>query len=138
MGKTEPDICNTLRRKIEEELTPLIDSDYLFLDLPYYSNIGDALIWMGTEHFLENISHKCLGKHNIDTFDFRPIPKDAIILLQGGGNFGDIWRQHQEFRLNVLQQYKENRIIVLPQIKNHTIFLYSIFKKTTAQSNSFV
>lgn len=115
MGKTEPDICNTLLRKIEEELTPLIDSDYLFLDLPYYSNIGDALIWMGTEHFLENISHKCLGKHNIDTFDFRPIPKDAIILLQGGGNFGDIWRQHQEFRLNVIQQYKENRIIVLPQ-----------------------
>ena len=63
MGKTEPDICNTLRRKIEEELTPLIDSDYLFLDLPYYSNIGDALIWMGTEHFLEKISHKCLDYH---------------------------------------------------------------------------
>ena len=115
MGKTEPDICNTLRRKIEEELTPLIDSDYLFLDLPYYSNNGDALIWLGTEHFLENIPYKCLGKHNIDTYDFRPIPQDTIILLQGGGNFGDIWRAHQDFRLKVIQQYQENRIIMLPQ-----------------------
>ena len=115
MVKTKPDICNTLCRKIEEALIPLIDSDYLFLDLPYYSNIGDALIWLGTEHFMENLPHNCLGEHSLDTFDFRPIPKSTVILLQGGGNFGDIWRQHQDFRLKVMQQYQENRIIVLPQ-----------------------
>lgn len=115
MHQTETNICDQLRRTIEEQLTPLIDSDYIFLDLPYYSNIGDALIWMGTEHFLKRIPHKCLGKHNIDTYDFRPLPKDTVILLQGGGNFGDIWRQHQEFRLKVMQLYPENPIIVLPQ-----------------------
>lgn len=115
MYPTEPDICDILRRIIEEQLTPLIDSDYIYLDLPYYSNIGDALIWMGTEHFLKNIPHKCLGRHNIDTFDFHPLPSDTVILLNGGGNFGDIWRQHQDFRLRVIQQYTENPIIVLPQ-----------------------
>lgn len=115
MYPTEPDICDILRRKIEEQLTPLIDSDYIYLDLPYYSNIGDALIWMGTEHFLKDIPHKCSGRHSIDTFDFRPLPADTIILLNGGGNFGDIWRQHQNFRLRVIQQYPENPIIVLPQ-----------------------
>lgn len=115
MHPTEPDICDILRRIIEEQLTPLIESDYIYLDLPYYSNIGDALIWMGTEHFLKNIPHTCLGRHNIDTFDFRPLPSDTVILLNGGGNFGDIWRQHQDFRLRVIRQYTENPIIVLPQ-----------------------
>ena len=115
MHPTEPNICDILRRIIGEQLTPLIDSDYIYLDLPYYSNTGDALIWMGTEHFLKDIPHKCLGRHNIDTFDFRPLPSDTVLLLNGGGNFGDIWRQHQDFRLRVIQQYTENPIIVLPQ-----------------------
>ena len=115
MYPTEPNICDIFRRIIEEQLTPLIDSDYIYLDLPYHNNIGDALIWMGTEQFLKDIPHKCLGRHNIDTFDFRPLPSDIVILLHGGGNFGDLWRQHQDFRLRVIQQYTENPIIVLPQ-----------------------
>lgn len=47
-----------LKNKIYEELTPLIDSDYILLDLPYYSNIGDTLIWEGTESFLKSLPHK--------------------------------------------------------------------------------
>jgi len=133
MHQTETNICDVLRRAIEEQLTPLIDSDYYYLDLPYHSNVGDTLIWLGTTHFLNNISHQCLGQHSIDTFDFRPLPKNTIILLHGGGNFGDIWRQHQEFRLKVMQQYPENPIIVLPQ----TVFYESddVFNEDVRQMN---
>jgi len=108
-------ICIELGEIIRKTLTPLIKGDYILLDLPYYSNIGDILIWKGTETFLNELSGKCYGKHSKETFDFRPLPKDCTILLNGGGNFGDIWREHQEFRLEVMRVYPENDIIILPQ-----------------------
>lgn len=114
--KTKPeDTCQKLSLLIRQSLTPLIPSDYILLDLPYYSNIGDNLIWQGTEDFLKGISCKCLGRHSLRTFKFSLIPEDITILLQGGGNFGDIWRSHQEFRLRVIESYPANRIIILPQ-----------------------
>lgn len=115
MQENQLDICDMLRKKIAEQLTPPIDSDYIYLDLPYHSNIGDSLIWLGTTHFLRSIQHHCLGQHSIDTFEFQPLPQNIVILLHGGGNFGDVWRQHQEFRLKVVQTYPDNPIIILPQ-----------------------
>lgn len=108
-------VCEKLSNIIHNSLTPLIKGDYILLDLPYYSNIGDILIWKGTESFLRKLSGKCLGKHSKETFDFRSLPKDCTILLLGGGNFGDIWREHQDFRLEVMRVYPDNSIIVLPQ-----------------------
>ena len=106
---------NKLSALIENALPPIIGNKCIYLDVPYYANIGDVLIWEGTESFL--------GKHHInvmlrgawDTYDFRPIPSDVTIVLQGGGNFGDIWAPPQEFRLKIIQSYPKNRIIVLPQ-----------------------
>ena len=115
MNTKTDDTCKRLQTLIRQSLTPLIPSDYLLLDLPYYSNIGDNLIWQGTEDFLKGLSCKCLGRHSCRTFKFRPLPKDCTILLLGGGNFGDIWRSHQEFRLRVIESYPDNHIIILPQ-----------------------
>lgn len=108
-------ICIELGEIIRKTLTPLIKGDYIFLDLPYHGNIGDTLIWKGTESFLRELPGKCLGQHSKDTFDFRSLPQDCTILLFGGGNLGDIWREHQEFRLEVMRIYPDNSIIVLPQ-----------------------
>lgn len=115
METTTKNICTTLENIIREALTPLITGDYILLDLPYYANTGDILIWRGTEDFLKDMPGKCLGRHSKETFDFRTLPQDCTILLQGGGNFGDIWREHQEFRLEVMRLYPDNNIIVLPQ-----------------------
>ena len=133
MQGNRQDICSRLQKTIEEQLAPLINSDYIYLDLPYHSNIGDTLIWLGTTHFLRSIQHQCLGQHSIDTFDFRPLPPNTIILLHGGGNFGDVWRQHQEFRLKVIQTYPDNPIIILPQ----TVYYESddIFDKDVRKMN---
>lgn len=43
-----------LRKNIEDVLIPLIDNDYIYLDLPYHANLGDTLIWQGTLDFLKN------------------------------------------------------------------------------------
>ncbi|MDG5815550.1 polysaccharide pyruvyl transferase family protein [Chitinispirillales bacterium ANBcel5] len=104
-----------LKQQITEKISSLINSDYIFLDLPYYTNIGDVLIWKGTEDMLKTLPYKCIYKSSIENYVKPQISSDVIILLQGGGNFGDIWRRHTKFSLKIIQDYPENRIIILPQ-----------------------
>ena len=101
---------------IKKTLSPLIgDADYIFLDVPYYANIGDTLIYKGTEDFLKTLSGRCFYKTAIENYMKPSISEDVIILFQGGGNFGDIWRRHTEFVLCVLKDFPQNRAIILPQ-----------------------
>lgn len=110
-----------LRSCIIEALTPLVNADYVLLDVPYYNNIGDVLIWEGTRDWLMGLPYKCLRVASKESFDFQNLPKNVIILLMGGGNFGDLYSSHQQFRLRVVNHYPDNRIIILPQ----TIFYKS-------------
>lgn len=103
------------RQIIYELLTPLIDCDYLFIDLPYYSNIGDTLIWKGTETFLSSLSYKCLLKASFQTFSFPQIEQDTVIVMMGGGNWGDLYAPHNKLRRDVVEHYPDNKIIILPQ-----------------------
>lgn len=100
---------------IKQELTSYIDNDYVFFDLPYYNNLGDTLIWEGTKCFLKTLPYRCLYSTDIYYYVKRRLSKDTIILLQGGGNFGDLYREHSVFRKKIIETYPENRIIVLPQ-----------------------
>ena len=104
-----------LRSIINERLLHLIDNDYIYLDLPYYSNIGDLLIWEGTLNFLSQTKHRCLYSTNADNFKYRNIDKNVIIILNGGGNWGDLWVKHHNFRKKIVEMYPNNRIIVFPQ-----------------------
>lgn len=104
-----------LKKQIKEVLSPLIDHDYIYLDLPYYTNIGDILIWKGTEGYLKTISYRCIYKSSIETYIKPKISKETIILIQGGGNFGDIWRRHVDFWLEIIKEFPDNKIIILPQ-----------------------
>lgn len=106
---------NVLRENIKSTLTPLINNDYILLDLPYYSNIGDTLIWEGTKEYLETLPYKCLYYASKDSFIYRNLPKNVVILLQGGGNFGDLYRLHSEFRKKIIELYPYNKVIILPQ-----------------------
>ena len=106
---------NELKTKIEQTLLPLIDGPYAFLDLPYYTNTGDTLIWEGTRQFLKKVPHKALYSSSANRYKLRNIAKNAVILLQGGGNFGNLWDKHQKFRIEVMKKYPANKIIVLPQ-----------------------
>lgn len=109
------DKINQLKDNIYNSLTSLIDADYILLDVPYYTNIGDTLIWEGTREFLKSKPHKCLYTASVETYKYRQLPKETVILLQGGGNFGDLWRRHQDLRQEVIKSYPNNKIIVLPQ-----------------------
>jgi pyruvyl transferase EpsO len=104
-----------LRSIIKKELTPLISHDYWLLEVPYYPNVGDALIWKGELDFLKRMPYRCKGTSSYETPIPSTIKKDDVILLQGGGNFGDLWEHPQNYRNKVIERYPDNSIIILPQ-----------------------
>lgn len=107
---------NYLKSKIINSILPLVTNNYVLWDLPYHNNIGDLLIWEGEISFLKAIPYyNCVNYSSIETCEYPKLSEETIILLHGGGNFGDIWEKHQDFRLKVIKMYPKNRIIILPQ-----------------------
>jgi pyruvyl transferase EpsO len=104
-----------LHKEIHKQLAFRINSDFVLLDTPDHINIGDQMIWQGEMDFFDSlgVSPNYISSH--PHFDWRELPSSTLILLHGGGNFGDVWKGPNEFRLKVIEKYPKNRIIVLPQ-----------------------
>ena len=109
------DKIDQLRKRIYEVLGPNINRDYWLLEVPFYSNIGDTLIWQGEMDFLKGVNARCKGIHSLETFRFPKLDKGDLILFQGGGNFGDLWPRHHDFKMKVVEAYPNNEFIFLPQ-----------------------
>lgn len=109
------DIIHRLHGKIDSSILPLITSDYVFWGLPYYINPGDTLIWEGALDLLKGCKYKCLGTCGWDEYKYRPLSKDTVILIIGGGFFGDVWRNAWDCVMDTITQYPDNPIIILPQ-----------------------
>jgi pyruvyl transferase EpsO len=87
-----------------------------YIDYPVYSNGGDILIMKGTEKFLADNKIEVLKRYSAMDFpENLYIPEGVIILLQGGGNFGDLYLSHQRLREQIVTSYPSHRIVVLPQ-----------------------
>ena len=109
---------------LKHKLDPIADlikdkNDVFYLDYPLHLNVGDLLIYHGTEQFfIDHNINVTLKRSEYDT-DIEEIKQiitsNTTILLHGGGNFGDLYPQHQNLRETVVQSFPNNRVIVLPQ-----------------------
>jgi len=110
------DILMSSLPKRHEPIADLLRGRRLhYLDLPFYTNVGDLLIMLGTLRFLERakLPVSRMGMY----FNYDPAwasPDDAIV-FQGGGNLGDIYVPFQRFRERVVAACPYNRIVILPQ-----------------------
>ena len=89
------------------------------LDYPNYLNVGDHLIGLGTLLYLTQtrgarVSYVANPK-NFSEADLAARVGEGPILLQGGGNFGDIWPVNQAFRERIVERYRDRPLILLPQ-----------------------
>lgn len=111
----------SLRRTTRDTLQGLLGAgprEVVFLDAPTYRNFGDSLIWEGTLQYLRDLGHRVVYTADIRRFrdeDLRKVPTDAPLILQGGGNLGDLWPTCEEFRRHIVQTYPQRRIVVMPQ-----------------------
>lgn len=99
---------------INNKLKSLIKEDYVLLDLPNYGNIGDHLIYKGELDYLKKLPYKCVSSSST-TFNFSKNVDANTILLQGGGNFGDLYHLHQNFREKIISENPSKKIIIFPQ-----------------------
>jgi len=105
-----------LREEVIRELSPLVQGRCALLDLPNYPNVGDHLIWEGTECFLERNTGSQLDYASASVFfDRSRVERVDRILLQGGGNFGDLYPKHMRFREAVVTRFMDHPIVLLPQ-----------------------
>ncbi|NIK79532.1 pyruvyl transferase EpsO [Paenibacillus castaneae] len=91
-------------------------SSIYYIDYPVHSNGGDLLIMKGTEAFFKDYNISVQARYSVLDFpDSLLIPRDQIIVLHGGGNFGDLYPAHQKLREKIIASYPNNRIVILPQ-----------------------
>lgn len=111
-----------LREKISQAVVPLI-ADHArhicIIDPPNHQNVGDSAILLGELHFLEaQFPRSKVSFYDVDTYSpaaDRYIEEASILLVHGGGNFGDIWPHHHNFRKTIIERFAHKRIVQLPQ-----------------------
>jgi exopolysaccharide biosynthesis predicted pyruvyltransferase EpsI len=92
--------------------------DAVLLDLPGHSNWGDYLITAGEYVALRAAGVRLSYQSQAEFFSPDALAEREnaqLIFLHGGGNLGDLYPRHQEFREFVLQQFRERDIVILPQ-----------------------
>lgn len=114
-------IINRLQQALREAVAGVLPSngDYAVLDFPNHSNIGDSAIYLGEaillrEHFQR--SPKLVTEaRDIDLKNIASLATEVTLILHGGGNFGDLYPIHQNFRDAVLKQFPDRKIVIFPQ-----------------------
>lgn len=93
---------------------------YSLLDFPNHSNVGDSAIWLGETELLRSITgsepaYVSTCGSDYDAAALRRALPEGPIFLHGGGNFGDVWPEHQAFRLQILREFPDRAVIQLSQ-----------------------
>lgn len=96
------------------------ERETVLLDIPLHGNIGDSLITLGEIALLQQFPQATWIHAGSNRDQLGPtltrIPAHSNVLLQGGGNLGDLWPRSQIYRLDVTEQvHKTARVIWLPQ-----------------------
>lgn len=95
------------------------DEPVAILDFPDIRNCGDSAIWLGEMAYLKDRYGKRPAYvsriHDFSPEDLERIMQTGPIFIHGGGNFGDLWVGHQDFRERVLERFPKRQIIQFPQ-----------------------
>ncbi|MCG6202895.1 polysaccharide pyruvyl transferase family protein [Psychromonas antarctica] len=86
-----------------------------YLDIPVHFNVGDILIYKGTEAFFDTYDIDVIYRCAHENIEYKKIENSEVILLHGGGNFGDLYSLHQNLREDIIRKFKHKTIICLPQ-----------------------
>lgn len=121
-AQTHLQVISRLQGLIDQALSPSLHTlragPYALLDYPDYGNVGDSAIWAGQIAWLA----KNIGKPASYLTDvYAPVAEVSsnvtshTLLIQGGGNFGDLWPDNQDFREAIIAANPASTILQFPQ-----------------------
>jgi pyruvyl transferase EpsI len=97
-------------------------TNIFIIGTPVHGNLGDHAIAYATYKILSEVMpDKNISEINMNDFCFdidaiyNIISSEDIIILQGGGNFGNIYMNDEVIRRYVISRFKNNKIIMFPQ-----------------------
>lgn len=120
-GPSHLDVIARLRTELSRIMDPLTENmrrqPYALLDFPNHSNVGDSAIFAGEIAWLKaRFGRNPAWVNELGTPPEQDlIPQQGPIYLHGGGNFGDIYPRHQDFREAVLARHPGRPVIQLAQ-----------------------
>jgi len=111
-----------MKGRIKNILNPLLKDktgNICIIDPPGHPNVGDSAILLGELDFIrENFPKASIFFFDVDNYSERSdrfIDDASVLLIHGGGNFGDIWPHHHKVRSRILDRFPGKPIIQLPQ-----------------------
>lgn len=94
-------------------------SAYALVDFPDHPNVGDSAIWLGECRMLRAVTGRppdyVSTWHDFDGAAFLRACPEGTLFLHGGGNLGDLWPHHQQFREALLRALRDRPVVQLPQ-----------------------
>lgn len=108
---------DVLQAAISAEVRP--GGEWSVVDFPNHGNIGDAAIWVGQNRAIKQAAGRDASyKSSIEddpasANDWKSAP--GQLFLHGGGNFGDLYPKHQNYRLAILKASKGRRVVQMAQ-----------------------
>ena len=106
------ELARTLRELVGQRPIALFD-------WPNHPNAGDHFIWLGEKVLFKNqlgckVLYQC-ALHQLDILSVTRLPPETVLVIHGGGNFGDLWSHHHRFREAIIAAFPDRRIIIMPQ-----------------------
>jgi exopolysaccharide biosynthesis predicted pyruvyltransferase EpsI len=119
-GARPPSFPLRMVDRIDGELSTLLEParPIALVNFPNHQNPGDNAIWLGAHAALQRLRVPVGYASTWASFSataMRRAVGDGPLLLNGGGNFGDLYAGQQGLREHVLEHCRERRIIQLPQ-----------------------
>lgn len=114
-----------LKQKLNVLESAINGRNVIYIDYPIHTNGGDLLIFLGTMAFFKNRQINVLASYSCHNCDFTQIKSlltendNTCIVLHGGGNFGDLYVNHQALRAEIFTQFKDERILLFPQTAHY-------------------
>jgi exopolysaccharide biosynthesis predicted pyruvyltransferase EpsI len=120
LSDVDSEYLRGLRVATEETLRAAVGvaTEVALLDAPNQTNVGDSLIWAGEIAYLRSMGLTLRYISDLNTYDpaeLRRVMPSGVILLHGGGNFGDLWLGHQNHREQITKDFPDYRLVQLPQ-----------------------
>lgn len=113
-------LINDLQDRIHACLAEFFTgAPFAIVDFPNIRNVGDSAIWLGEIAYLTR-RHGAKPAYVSEMYDFSEddlaarVPEGPVF-IHGGGNFGDIWTGHQDFRERILRNCIGRPVIQFPQ-----------------------
>jgi pyruvyl transferase EpsO len=119
-NQADTDYLEGIRTRTLAALTSALNgaTEVAIVDAPNQRNVGDSLIWAGELEYLRKLGIRIRYVADLWTYDphaLRRLMPDGVILLHGGGNFGDLWVGHQILREMVARDLPDYPVVQLPQ-----------------------